>query len=475
MRTWTIGIAILGVGLIASCGGNGEAEGARSVILISIDSLRADHLGCYGYGRDTSPRIDRLAAEGTRFARALAPSPWTLPSHASLFTGLYPMTHGIEDNGLRLRSGAQTLARSLASAGFATQAIVCAPLLRPEFGLDAGFHGYDIDLVGETPEAARAAKVAPKVTAKALAWLDRIGERPFFLFLHYWDVHYDYNPPDEFAGAFDPDYAGSEDGTSIHDRTDIVPGMDEADFDHLVALYDGEIRYTDEALGVLFDGIEARGLADRTMIWVVADHGEEFLDHGGTGHTSTCYGEVLEVPMILRVPWLADAPAVVSEPTGLVDVLPTTLELLELPEARMPIEGVSVAPALRAGRSLPERVLLAETLRGRPPVAAGKAARRWTDGPPLRWSTLRTADGEALHLLTRGGKTRRVLLFDHRSDPAEERDLSAEDPRTVGRLLPVLRSELSRAADLSKLLDPSETWTLEADMVETLRGLGYVR
>lgn len=436
----------------------------RNVILISIDSLRADHLGCYGYDQPTSPNIDRLAATGVRFDRAYATSPWTLPSHASMFTGLYADTHGVYSANSALKKDATTLPAVLRKAGYQTAAVVCAPLLKKRYGLHHGFELYDVELIGANAKKARAVKVGPSVTKKALAWLDGRGEKPFFLFLHYWDPHYDYNPPQKYVDLFDPDYEGKEDGIGIYERTDINPSMDPRDLKHLVALFDGEIRYTDDAVGTLLAGLAERGLDRNTAVLLVADHGEEFLEHGWKGHTRTCYEELIRIPFIARVPWLEKGPAVVDDPVSLVDIFPTVLSLLGRPREGLKLQGSDLGRAIAQGASLPQRSLTAETRQGEP-VPRGKG---------YRWSALLTKDSHKLHRLGRGTDVR-WNLFELATDPGEQRDLANEKTELRDKLATELDRRRTLHGQLRKVLKAGEETELDAELAETLKGLGYLQ
>ena len=431
------------------------------MILITIDSLRADHLGCYGYGPPTSPALDAFAREGVLFRHAYAASPWTLPSHASLFTGLYEDTHGIGEENVALKKSAPTLAARLAGAGYRTGAVVCAPLLRRVFGLDAGFEDYDTELIAKTFVQARLVKVGPSVTKKALDWLDHGDGRPFFLFLHYWDVHYDYNPPKEYADLFDPGYEGKIDGIDIYNRTDIVPGMDPRDLAHLKALYDGEIRYTDDALGALLEGLKKRGLDKTTMVWITADH-------GGKGHTTTCYEELVRVPLLAQIPWIEPARSVMDAPASLVDLFPTILDLLEVPAGKTDLQGRSLAPLIKSGREPAPRYLMAQTRRGRID-GEGKG------GTSFLWTSFLGPDRLKLHQLWRGPGKTEYLLFDIKSDPEERHDLVPKQGTTTERLARLLLQRRKEHLDKKRTLDLSAPRELDPELSRTLRGLGYGR
>ena len=284
------------------------------IVLVSIDSLRADHVGCYGYGRPTTPAIDRLAAEGARFRNAVSTTSWTLPAHASMFTGLYSDTHGVVDNGLALSGNIVTLTEALKGAGYHTAGFFGGPYLMPEFGFNQGFDTYECcmsqfqpgqdhseDQVGVGPQSF-ADITGPLTLEKTEAWIDTLDSRPFFLFVHLWDVHYDYIPPGEYARMFDPDYSGTLDPRMMLRNASIRPGMPERDLQHLIALYDGEIRYTDDNLARLLAELDRVGRLDSALIVVTSDHGDEFFEHGQTGHQKTLYDEVLRIPLVIRWP-----------------------------------------------------------------------------------------------------------------------------------------------------------------------------
>ena len=337
-----------------------------NIVLVSIDSLRPDHLGSYGYGKPTSPTIDRLASEGVRFASAVSTTSWTLPSHAALFTGLADSAHGLVDNGLRLAEQHVTLAEALGAAGYATAGFFGGPYLHPTFGLAQGFETYHscmtgvgVDLSdGKIREQARAEHgpshgdiTGPRTREEVARWADTrasgTDRRPFFLFLHLWDVHFDYLPPPRYAKLFDPDYRGTLDGRDVMHDPRIHRGMSRRDLEHLEALYDGEIRFTDDILGEILAALDARGMLDDTVIVVTADHGEEFFEHGSRGHAQTLFDEVLRVPLIVHWRGTIAGGQVVETQVGLIDLMPTLLAIAGAPP-REAIMGRDLSPLLRA-------------------------------------------------------------------------------------------------------------------------------
>jgi len=315
------------------------------IILISIDSLRADRLGCYGNARETSPAIDRLAREGVRFANAWSTTSWTLPAHMSLLTGRYVLSHGVIGDRDRLPDEIPTLAEHLRRAGYATGGVVAMLFLNARYGFGRGFDYYDDHTVpAETEFASYRDESAPAVTDLAIRWLDQHREERFFLFLHYWDVHYDYVPPAPYDAMFDPDYKGSISGENFMFNRAVRAGMPSRDLEHLLALYDGEIRWVDDHIAKLVRFLEDAGIYQNTALIVTADHGDEFFEHRFKGHRRTLYREVTQVPLLIRAPGVRQG-GVVNTPASLVDVLPTVLELAgqAVPGG---VDGISLVPWL---------------------------------------------------------------------------------------------------------------------------------
>jgi arylsulfatase A-like enzyme len=330
-RIAAAGIASL---LAAGCGaGTGGRAERPNLVLISIDTLRADHLGCYGYSRDTSPNLDRLALEGVLFEHAYAPAPWTLPSHASLFTGLYPAEHGVVKDTHRLDDRHVLLPEALAELGYRSAAIVSTvPYLRRSYGFKQGWVSYD-DRSSFGPSKKWAiASNSEKVYRGALKQLDQLGKGPFFLFVHDYDVHANYVPPAPFDRLFGPP------------RSAELPSAKDdwrARRQRELPQYDGEIRWVDDWIGKLVEELRRRDLLEHTVIAVVADHGEEFFEHGFWGHGANLFDSVLHVPWIVRFPGARHAGTRIAAPVSLVDVPATLLAL-----------AGSEAPRWRSGRDV---------------------------------------------------------------------------------------------------------------------------
>jgi arylsulfatase A-like enzyme len=326
--------------LLGACGRDGGTRPRPNVLLVSIDTLRADHLTCYGYPRPTSPNIDRLAREGTLFARAYASSSWTIPSHMTMFTSLPPSLHGVDDVGRPSRPRARDLAERLREAGYQTVAFVSGPTMHAAFGFDQGFERYENTTAfanddftqgdATRPTAATRQRSHQDVTSPAIAaaverWIDADARPPFFLFVHLWDPHYDYIPPPPYDTRFDPGWKGDFDFSNVEYNMAIGPDMPARALRHLVALYDGEIASTDAAVGRIVAALEQRGWLDGTLIALTADHGEEFFDHGNKGHMTTLYEEVLHVPLLFRLPNVVRAGRRSEAIVGSVHLMPTIL------------------------------------------------------------------------------------------------------------------------------------------------------
>ena len=273
----------------------------RNVLLISIDTLRADHLSCYGYSAPTTPNIDALAGEGVLFENVIAPVPLTLPSHCSMLTGTNPTYHGVHDNLMyRLDDESNvTLAELARQHGFTTGAIVSASVLDARFGLQQGFESYD--QVGGAGAAAGnlQERSAGQTNTVALDWLNRHRAERFFLFLHYYDPHLPYTPPPPFASRYAADP------------------------------YDGEIAYADECVGQIIARLKELDLYDSTLIVLVGDHGEMLGEHGEKSHDYFIYQSAIRVPMVIRAPGLHESRRIKSI-AAVIDVVPTVCRLLAI-------------------------------------------------------------------------------------------------------------------------------------------------
>lgn len=328
---------------LASSGWYGAASGFN-VLVVTFDTVRADAVGCYGDPRAKTPNVDRLAATGVRYERAIAPAPTTLPSHSTLFTGLEPPSHGVHNNGtFRLAPERTTLAEILGPKGYATCAMIAAFVLDERYGLAQGFERYDDDLhldgspAGEGHFVQRSAE---RVTDGALAWLAQHGEAPFFLWTHYFDAHAPYQAPAPFA----PDASGRD------PRAPMDPAFHRRQ-------YLAEVSYADAQLGRLLDALGSARL-ERTLVVFTADHGEGLGEHGEFTHSRLIYEGSLRIPLILSNPRLFSGAQVErSRIAGLVDVTPTVLALLGI-DSELAFDG----RALLGTPADPERAIYSESL-----------------------------------------------------------------------------------------------------------------
>jgi arylsulfatase A-like enzyme len=431
----------------------GERPAGPNVLLVSIDTLRPDHLGCYGYRlRPTSPNLDRLAGEGTRFAQVVAPSPWTTPSHMSLFTSQYPTVHAvdapIESTQRRLADGKVTLAELLRARGYRTAAFTGAGAISALYGFWQGFDLYD-----ETPRGAtgREGEDLPVILERALAWLENVGDRPFFLFLHTYEVHNPYTH-----------------------ETFLEEGGDYDEVERRTRLYDGGIAFADEYLGRLFRELERRGLSDSTLLLVLSDHGEDLVGRYPQGpwyyHGHHLYDELLLVPLLVAGPGVA-AGRVVKEQVSLLDVMPTLLELTGTGgPAGQPVQGLSLTPHLdpagppEPGEGPGHPLAFAEALNRGP---ERKALR--TPGHKLIWMPSADQSGRSpVHALIPT-----LELLDLVSDPGETRNLAGAEEGLTRRLFEGLERWWSENRELRRKVAEEEA-DMDATTREALEALGYL-
>lgn len=454
----------------ASAANSGEAEASGSppdVLFISIDSLRADHVGAYGYGRPTTPTIDSLAASGALFENAFSTTSWTLPSHTAMLTGLVDRAHGVTAPKRTLGPGIPTLAKAFAEAGYRTVGLYSGPFLHPQFGLSRGFDEY-IDCTSyqlaakpsgkdiKLHNASHADITNPNILRNFSAAVENIGEEPVFYFVHMWDVHYDLIPPPPFDTMFDPHYEGTYSGHNFRHDPKFKTGMPEEDRQHVLALYDGEIRYTDATIEKLLGALKAVGRLENTIVVITSDHGEEFLEHGGKGHKQSVYQEVIRVPLIVSWPGKIGNEKVAT-PVSIVDIAPTLLSLAGAPPL-----------AVTSGRALFN--------------ADGTPAGR--DPRPVL-SELFNHDGKAMYSsviyenekVIAGSKMKQPAYFDLSTDPGEMDPANASDSVGGRKLLGKLEAEIARAersASATPDSGRSKEHELSDDVSERLRSLGYL-
>jgi arylsulfatase A-like enzyme len=432
--------------------------GPPNVVLISLDTLRADRLSCYGYDRPTTPTIDALAAAGTLFEDASATSPWTAPSHASMLTGLFSAHHGVLNLGFRLPTEAVTLAEALGAAGYQTfGAVNSINLGLPTMEFDQGFERYS--WTEETAETADGTLVVPntgrEVAAVARAMVEeRDPERPFFLFLHVYDTHADLSPEERYREEFVAPYSGPVDGTAAQffQMIEYAVQVDQAGITWLREMYDAEVRQVDDLVADFLAFLEEEGVRDDTLIVLTSDHGEEFFEHGFPGHARTQYQEVLAIPLILSGPGVPRGRRI-AEPVGLVDVFPTVLALAGV-DSVDPQDGLDLSAHWDAPGILAER-----------PLFSGANISNVVDNQRVANTQAMVRLGD--HKLVVDRLTMRTKLYDLSQDPGELTDLSEEEPQRVQLLMRVL------ARHLDTEVEWSEQAPLSEEDMERLNALGY--
>ena len=325
-----------------------QAKAPHGIILISFDTLRADSLGIYGYHRNTSPFIDAFAQESIVFENAIAQAPWTLPSHMSIMTSLYPTSHGVVETDLRLADEQVTLAELLRAGGYQTAAFTSGGPMSEVYGFDQGFDTYDHKWI--TIE-----QLLPKVKE----WLETNKSNPFFLFIHSFDIHDPYKPPPPYKAIFHNfPYTGTLLPNNKTLKAASVKELDVNDEDlrHFRALYDGGIRYTDEKIGEFLSYLRDSGLEDRSLIIITADHGEEFKEHGSFLHGRLYYRPNLHVPLIMRIPHYPRREIRINEFVQSIDLLPTILDVAGLP-SHPNAQGRNLLPSIKRHRNFFNRFL----------------------------------------------------------------------------------------------------------------------
>jgi arylsulfatase len=448
-------------------------QAVQNVLLITIDALRADRLGAYGYRRPTSPRLDSLAAHATLFEHCFAQGNVTELSMGALFTSLYPSMHGVRRHQQLagpLAPEIETIAENLRDAGLRTAGLMSNPLLKREWGLTQGFDRCDEFQYGYlsllpvrllkglhwiTPPARIGnlqVPIATVVTDRALAELNRLKAEPFFLFVHYMDVHHPYLPPERFEVLFRTPGASPLEAKALWKRSwplfKELPSdreiISQADLRRFGDLYDGCIRYVDNEIGRLLEGLRARGLDRNTLLVITADHGDEFLEHGYMFHLSPyLYDELTHVPLLVHWPGQTDGRRV-PETVRLIDVMPTLLAACDLPPCPA-AQGRSLLPLLRGDGG-------------------------WTEVDAISQSYECVALRTPLRKLMLDLPRDRAFGYRLDVDPLELQNVAGQDPG-CDALQPVLDSFIKRAMVFPAGLPPTE---LDPRTRELLRSIGYV-
>lgn len=312
-------VSLIIIGFFVLVGGCVEGEKIESmlinerpnIILITISSLRADHVGCMGYERDTTPNFDEFARDGVLFERVYATSSWQMPAVGSIFTGKMPKEHGATHINNKLKDECRTIAEILKEKGYFCAGFSCNPRLKSENGFGQGFDMYDdysvemmlesLNFGGENKVNINQARTNDLINDAVIRWIEKNAHPRFFLFVHYYDTHWDYLPPGPYDKMFSDKYEGDIDGKLISKEPLYSNRPSDEDVQQIIALYDGEIRATDEDLGELLEVLDDNGLMSKSVFIIMGDHGEQFYEHGNTSHHGL-YEELLRVPMAVSVP-----------------------------------------------------------------------------------------------------------------------------------------------------------------------------
>jgi arylsulfatase A-like enzyme len=430
-------------------------QAPHGIILISLDTLRADHLGIYGYHRSTSPSIDAFAKDSIVFENAVVQAPNTLPSHMSIMTSLYPHSHGVKGN-RSLPSENLTLAELLQQGGYKTAAFADGGWMRAVFGFSQGFAIYD----GE--KKVGIAKILPKVKR----WLEKNSSQPFFLFMHCYDIHSPYDPPPPYDRMFQDDiYMGSFVPSTENLRLAAwnQVRLNEQDLQHTIALYDGGIRYTDEILGKFFAYLRNSGLYDKSLIIVTSDHGEEFMEHGSFLHWQLYYRPNLHVPLIIHLPVSLQKGVRIDEFVQSIDLLPTILNLAKLPE-HSEAQGRSLVPVINAYGNILHRSLrqVAQFFRKDLPLSFSE-----TRSFLMRGRNVSVIDDG--HQMIYNQASQALQLFNIHADPLAQDNIAKNHSDIVKNLL----SEFTTFYNTLSTVE-TPTIVLDKQTEDQLEALGYI-
>ncbi|HVQ29311.1 MAG TPA: sulfatase-like hydrolase/transferase, partial [Vicinamibacteria bacterium] len=433
MRRTALFALVIGAGLAAWVGFGRPrwarrilpAKAPRNLLLVSLDTTRADHLGCYGYPGAQTPRLDALARSGLRFEKATTVVPLTLPAHSSLMTGTFPAWHGVRDNGgFYLGDEQVTLAEVLKDKGYRTGGFIGAFVLDRRWGISQGFDRYfdefDLEKFGDVSSMDAIQRPGSEVVDKALEWLRADQQRPFFAWVHLYDPHAPYDAPEPYRSRFP--------------RT----GM---------GAYDAEIAFTDAQVGRLLDALDLDDRLDETLVVVVGDHGEMLGEHGEQTHGFFIYEPATHIPLIVSGPGVPARS--VPDQVRMVDVMPTALDLLGVPVPK-PVQGASLLPLARG-----EHLSL---------IAHSES---WYPRYHYGWSELRSVQDGRFKFI----RAPRPELYDLDNDRSEEKDRSKEDGTRVDTLARALTELELRTASTEAPQGPKP---VDAETEERLAALGYV-
>lgn len=445
-----------------------KGKSSISVILISVDTLRADHLGCYGYERATSPNIDVLADDSVLFSNVYASSPWTLPSHVSMLTSLHGVHHQVYQDDERMDPAILTLADLLRQNHFFCTAFTGGGFVSSVYGFSKGF-----DMYQESGGGVHRQDAAGHLNMLVSEWLDQHSkDKNFFLFLHTYQPHDPYACPEPYKDMFlsgDAKWGHINLMGHLGGKSNLFKPLSERERQNIIDLYDGEIRYTDEALiGPLLVKLKQLGLYDRTLIVFTSDHGEEFYDHKSWGHGHQLYDESLKVPLLVKFPESRFKGTEISNIVSLVDVMPTILEELGIDRQGLSLDGKSLFPAIE-GKDREDRSFWADI--GDNVLNSHVPRKIATNSGCEKFILNKTYTEEDLAFFEyRPPETGPVELYDLEDDPREERNIADSRVELVNRLIrstEVLYSQARKRRSLKPEIDE--------ELKERLRALGYIK
>lgn len=416
-----------------------------NVVLIVLDTVRADSVGIEVADEPLTPHLDAVSREGTAFLAAVTPAPWTVPSHASLFTGTYPHQHRTQHGDMRLKRSARTMAEILRLRGYQTAGFTCNPWLSRVWGWSQGFQTYEQVYEQVEGLTEKGAAIATKMVAD---WIDEHADRgaPFFLFVNYLEAHLPYSPPARILDRLRVADAGSDRTFSIEQAVRYIAGRGQStsvDMAHVRALYQAEIAYLDEQVGAVVSSLRAAGCLDNTILIITSDHGEHFGEHGLMGHEFSVSEALLRIPLTIRYPKVFDPGTTHAGPVSLVDILPTILSILSEAE-NQDAERFSGTCLLNAvgDAAVQDRPILAEY--ARPIKLINEFWRaKYPDvdmsAHDVSLKTLRK--GRFKYVVSGRGEE---ALYDLATDPGERHDVAKHHPRKLAEL----RKELEQTAGL---------------------------
>ena len=424
-----------------------------NVVLISIDTLRANHLGCYGYKRNTSPNIDAFAKEGVLFENTFAPTSWTLPSHLSMLTSLNTVHHGVYYNIQKLSSSIPTLADILRIRGYSTGAFTGGGYVSHVFGFSKGFDFYQEQKGGRfAPLRDNEARILYDICSK---WIKENKEKKFFLFLHTFQTHSPYSSPSPWGEMFlDKNAKWGRIAIKNFINTHKNYRFSKKEIENIIALYDGEIRYTDEVFIMpLLKLLKDLGIYDKTMIILTSDHGEEFHDHGGWEHGRTLYNELIKVPLIIKFPYSKYRGTKISSIARIIDIVPTILEEIGINYSKYKFDGESLIKLIVVDKNRNSRIFYSDL-----------AFKDIKNPCPALIST-----NFNNYKLIVDYMHNNIELYDIRKDPTEKNDISRFKKNLVRKLLSKIEDYYKNIHNIKR-----EEIKINKDLKERLKALGYL-